>query len=56
MGDLHQPKIILKVCKKGSIVVKSRDPQKAHLGRLLNIHNKFQLPSLIWRGVMRGTN
>ena len=24
--------------KKGSIVVKSRDPQKAHLGPLPNVH------------------
>ena len=29
---------------------------KAHLGLLLNIRNKFQLPSSIWRGAMRGTN
>ena len=36
--------------------LKSRDPQKAYLGLLLNIYNKFQLPSSIWRGIMRGTN
>ena len=35
---------------------KSWTSQKAHLGLLLNIHNKFQLPSSIWRGVLRGTN
>ena len=36
--------------------LKSRDPKKTCLGLLLNIHNKFQLPDSIWRGVMRGTN
>ena len=27
--------------------LKSRDPQKAHLGRLLSVHTKFQFPSQI---------
>ena len=30
--------------------------QKAHLGSLLNVHTKFQLPSSIWRVVMREKN
>ena len=34
--------------------LKSRDPQKAHLGTLLNVHTYFQLLPSIWRGVMRG--
>ena len=29
--------------------LKSRYPQKAYLWHLLNVHTKFQLPSLIWR-------
>ena len=29
-------------------------PQNTHLGLLLNIHNKFQLPTSIWKEVMRG--
>ena len=36
--------------------LKSRDFQKAQLGPLLNVHTKFQLPSLIWNKVMSGTN
>ena len=35
---------------------KSWKSQKAHLGLLPNIHNKFQLPTSIWRRVMRETN
>ena len=32
--------------------LKSRDPPptKAHLGPVLNVHTKFQLPTSIWRG------
>ena len=30
--------VILKVTKKGSILLKSRDHQKAHLGPLPNVH------------------
>ena len=29
---------------------------KAHLWLKINLHSKFQLPSSIWRRVMRGTN
>ena len=29
--------------EKGSIGIKSRDPQKAYLGLLLNVHTQFQL-------------
>ena len=42
--DILQPRIrdafflILKVSKKGSILLKSRDPQKAYLGLLPNEH------------------
>ena len=37
--DITTVKIeIHKVVKKGSIVVKRRDPQKAHLGPLLLVH------------------
>ena len=32
----------------GDMGQKSRDSQKAHLGPLLNVRNKFQLPSSIW--------
>ena len=35
--------------------LKSLDPQKAHLGHLLNVRTLFQLPSLIWRGDKGGT-
>ena len=35
--------------------LKSVIPQKAHLGPLLNVHTKFQLPSSIWRENRRGT-
>ena len=31
-------------------------PYKAHPALLFDIHNKIQLPSSIWRGIMRGTN
>ena len=34
---------------------KSKSP-KDTLGLILNLHRKFQLPGLIWRGVTRGTN
>ena len=37
-------------------IQKSWELQKAHLGLLHNIRTKFQLPSSIWRGVMRGIN
>ena len=40
----------------GDMGLKSRDPQKVHLGHLLNVHTCFQLPSSIWRAVIRGTN
>ena len=33
----------------------NREPPKAHLGLLLNVHTKFQLPSPIWREDRRGT-
>ena len=32
------------------IGLKIRDPQKVHLGLLLNVHTKFHFPSPIWRG------
>ena len=35
---------------------KSREPQNAHLGLLLNIHTEFQLPILICWGVMQRAN
>ena len=35
--------------------LKNRDPQKAHLEHLLNIHTQFQLHSSIWRGDKEGT-
>ena len=35
--------------------MKSRDFQKAHLGSLLNVHTLCQIPSSIWREIMRGT-
>ena len=35
--------------------LKNRDLQKAHLGPLLNVLTKFQLPSSIWKGNMGGT-
>ena len=44
-----------KVGKKGSIGVKSRKPQKAHIRPLLNVHTKFQPPSPIWREDRGGT-
>ena len=39
--------LITKAGENGSIGVKSRDPQKARLGLVLNVHNKFQVPSSI---------
>ena len=36
--------------------LKSRDRQKAHLGLLLNVYTKFQLPSPIWGRDREGTN
>ena len=37
------------------IEVNSWNPQNLHLKLLLNLHTKFQVPSSIWREVMRGT-
>ena len=34
---------------------KSRNPQTAYLGLLMNVHNKIQLSSSIWRGDREGT-
>ena len=34
--------------------LKSRNTQKTHLGPLLYLHTKFQLPSPIWRGDKKG--
>ena len=36
--------------------LKSRNAQKACLEPVLHILHKFQLPTPIWMGVMRGTN
>ena len=35
---------------RGETGLKSRDPQKPHLGPLLNVHTKFQLLSSILKG------
>ena len=35
---------------------KSIPPKGISIGPLLNVHTKFQLPSSIWRVVMKGTN
>ena len=35
--------------------LKSRDPQKAYLGHLLNVLTLFELPSPIWREDRGGT-
>ena len=40
---------------RGEMRLKSLDPQKAHLGPILNVHTKFQLPSSIWRVDIKGT-
>ena len=34
---------------------KNRNPQKAHLGVLHNVHTEFQIPGLIWKGIVQGT-
>ena len=36
--------------------LKSRDPQKTHLGFILNLHTKFQLPCAIRYGDKGGTS
>ena len=36
--------------------LKNQDSKNEHLGSVLNVHDKFQLPRSNWRGVMRGTN
>ena len=35
---------------------KNQNPQKTHLGHLLSEHIEFQLPSAIWKEIMRETN
>ena len=50
------PKPLLWGFEGSKIVLKSQNPKKAHLRLLLNVHTKFQLPTSIRRGVMRGTN
>ena len=32
--------------------LKSREPQNAHLGPLLNVHTRFQLPNSVWKGTV----
>ena len=40
----------------GVMRLKSRNPQKTHLGPLFSDRIKFQLPDSIWRELTRGTN
>ena len=46
--------------KKGSKKLRQRTPYPpqgfSSVQNLLNVHTKFNLPSSIWGGVMRGTN
>ena len=48
--------LITRADEKGSIGVKSRDPQNAHLRPVLNVLAQFKLPSSIWRGVNARTS
>ena len=54
--EKNQPKNHFWDNERGDMELKGRYPQKAHLGPVLNIHIKFQVPGSILRGVMRETN
>ena len=45
----NRPKITFMGLQGAEIGLENREPQKAHLGSLLNVLIKFQLPNSIWR-------